>query len=80
MIGYAKSISHLLFAVDILCFTMTTQKSFWAIHDIISDFSSFIGLIVNMVKNYIILSAFVANREGLLQILGFPETSLPLKY
>lgn len=74
------SITHLLFIVDVLCFAKANQKSMMAIKHVINDFQPFIGLQVNVRKGSFTFSMVVIDRQCLLDIMGFTEGALPIRY
>lgn len=53
-IGGAKSMTHLLFVDNILCFTRANRKSFTTINNVVDEFSSFSSLQMNARKSLII--------------------------
>lgn len=75
-----KLVSHLLFIDNVSCFMKATIRSFNAVQSIIHDLSSFTGMQVNVVKSILVFSRSVVDRDALLSILGFQESSLPLTY
>lgn len=56
------------------------MKSILAFKEVLSDFSSFTSLQLNLSNSSLIFSAFVSNHLDLLNIMCFVEGSLPIKY
>lgn len=74
------SISHLLFADDLMLLSSTDQNSVRNIKSILDDFCSFSGLAINASKCQIIFSGSTENREEILSFLGMTEAQLPISY
>lgn len=79
-IGVVDSITHLLLADDVLFFSREGMKSLPASKEVLSDFSSFTSLQLNLSKSSLIFSASVSNRLELLNIMAFVKGSLSVKY
>ncbi|KAL0287048.1 UNVERIFIED_CONTAM: putative ribonuclease H protein [Sesamum radiatum] len=75
------NILNICFADDVLLFCKAHLPSATVIKDALSEFSSLSGLNVNPAKSQIILSrAAQQNKQQLLELLGFQEGFLPVKY
>ncbi|KAL0292825.1 UNVERIFIED_CONTAM: hypothetical protein Sradi_6969900 [Sesamum radiatum] len=71
----------LCFADDVLVFCSGSPQSARIIQSVLTEFAALSGLRPNPTKSQVILSRAVqAGRQNILDILGFPEGSLPLKY
>ncbi|KAL0286791.1 UNVERIFIED_CONTAM: hypothetical protein Sradi_7139300 [Sesamum radiatum] len=73
-------IVYLCFADDVLIFCSGTADSVSLIRDVLTEFAAMSGLQVNPSKSQVILSKSVAHRQHILDIMGFQEGSLPIKY
>ncbi|KAL0378647.1 UNVERIFIED_CONTAM: hypothetical protein Sradi_3170200 [Sesamum radiatum] len=74
-------ILNLCFADDVLIFCSGTLQSVSIIKNVLSEFASMSGLRVNPNKSQIILSkSVISERQGILDLMGFQEGSLPIKY
>ncbi|KAL0292601.1 UNVERIFIED_CONTAM: hypothetical protein Sradi_6983500 [Sesamum radiatum] len=74
-------IINLCFADDVLIFCAGTHQSVSLIKDSLSTFAAMAGLHVNPNKSQIILSKSVrTGRQHLINLMGFREGNLPIKY
>ncbi|KAL0284382.1 UNVERIFIED_CONTAM: hypothetical protein Sradi_7200000 [Sesamum radiatum] len=74
-------ILNLCFADDVLIFCAGTPNSVRIIKSVLTEFAELSGLHVNPGKSTIILSKSVQReRQRILDIIGFQEGSLPIKY
>ncbi|KAL0292778.1 UNVERIFIED_CONTAM: hypothetical protein Sradi_6973600 [Sesamum radiatum] len=74
-------ILNLCFADDVLIFCAGTVNSVRAIKSVLTEFSELSGLHINPGKSTIILSKSVQReRQHILDLIGFQEGSLPIKY
>ena len=76
----ATSISHLMYADDILIFSKANPKSLNAIKTVLEKFSLFSGLEVNASKSSSTFSKVCAENQSLHNILGYTVKSLPITY
>ncbi|KAL0291804.1 UNVERIFIED_CONTAM: putative ribonuclease H protein [Sesamum radiatum] len=75
------NILNLGFADDVLLFCAGHVESVRSIKNILAEFEDMSGLKVNPNKSSIILSKAVrSERQEILEVLGFQEGSLPIKY
>ncbi|KAK4381922.1 hypothetical protein Sango_2921400 [Sesamum angolense] len=75
------NILNICFADDVLLFFKAHLPSATVIKDALSEFSILSGLNVNPAKSQIILSrAAQQNKQQLIELLGFQEGFLPVKY
>lgn len=77
--GGVDSMSHLLFADDILVFGQTTRSSLIAVKEDLDIFSNFMQLQINASKSGVAYSKSCVSRslEG---VINLPTTSFPIKY
>ncbi|KAL0288048.1 UNVERIFIED_CONTAM: hypothetical protein Sradi_7109300 [Sesamum radiatum] len=74
-------ILNLCFADDVLIFCAGTINSVRTIKETLLEFAEISGLRVNPGKSSIILSKSVCrDRQGILDLMGFQEGSLPIRY
>ncbi|KAL0455533.1 UNVERIFIED_CONTAM: hypothetical protein Slati_0892500 [Sesamum latifolium] len=74
-------ILNLCFADDVLIFCARTVNSIRTIKATLAEFAEMSGLHVNPSKSTIILSKAVqGERQAILELMGFQEGSLPIKY
>ncbi|KAL0295349.1 UNVERIFIED_CONTAM: hypothetical protein Sradi_6840200 [Sesamum radiatum] len=74
-------ILNLCFADDVLIFCAGTINSVRTIKATLMEFAAMSGLYVNPGKSTIILSKSVRrDRQGIIDLMGFQEGSLPIKY
>lgn len=74
-----KSVTHLVFADDVLCFTKASPKSLQTLKNILHDFSMLTSMNINWKKSRIFLSASCGEDPTLLEILGCPLKPLLMK-
>lgn len=79
-INGGKSISHLIYADDILIFSKVNPKALQSIKRILDIFSNFSGLEINKEKSSVHYSKVVDSFPYIQEIIGFPVKPLPLKY
>ncbi|KAL0445011.1 UNVERIFIED_CONTAM: LINE-1 retrotransposable element O protein [Sesamum latifolium] len=72
---------NLCFADDVLLFCKGNVQSVQVIKEALTEFAAMSGLHVNPMKSQIILSRSVqSQRQQILDLIGFQEGSLPIKY
>ncbi|KAL0287140.1 UNVERIFIED_CONTAM: hypothetical protein Sradi_7131400 [Sesamum radiatum] len=72
---------NLCFADDVLLFCRGDGQSIQVIKEVLTEFAAMSGLHINPLKSQIILSRSVqSQRQQLIDIMGFQEGTLPLKY
>lgn len=74
------TISHLLFADDLMIFGSADLASTIALNKLLDDFCAFSGLSINLNKSQIIFSGSTRERTGICHILGMPQATLPILY
>lgn len=79
--GGVKSITHLIFVYNIVCFSNANVKSFVTLKAVLHEFSIFSGLQFNARKSALIFhKSCDPVKQQLLLILGFTEGSLSFQY
>ncbi|KAL0288057.1 UNVERIFIED_CONTAM: putative ribonuclease H protein [Sesamum radiatum] len=73
-------ILNLCFADNVLIFCSGTIESVSVIRDVLSEFAAMSGLQVNPNKSQVILSKSVSHRQPRIELMGFQEGILPIKY
>ncbi|KAL0455324.1 UNVERIFIED_CONTAM: hypothetical protein Slati_0871600 [Sesamum latifolium] len=72
---------NLCFADDVLLFCKGTVQSVQVIRDALAEFATMSGLQISPMKSQIILSRSVqTKRQQILDMMGFQEGTLPIKY
>uniref|UniRef100_A0A1D1YFE7 Retrovirus-related Pol polyprotein LINE-1 n=1 Tax=Anthurium amnicola TaxID=1678845 RepID=A0A1D1YFE7_9ARAE len=74
------SISHILFADDLIIFMKDDLGTAHAVADVIAQFGTYSGLHFNCGKSRVYIGAKVSCRRSLPDILGVSESSLPVRY
>lgn len=74
------SISHLMYAEDILLFCKANPRSLLVIKDLLHQFSEFTGLQVNAQKSSIILTKACQDDNSFSNNLDFTRSNLPITY
>ena len=72
--------SHLLFVDDTLVFCDAESNHITALRGILSRFEEMSGLKINLGKSELVPVGDVPNPHELVEILGYRESALPLKY
>ncbi|KAI0493618.1 hypothetical protein KFK09_023737 [Dendrobium nobile] len=78
-VGYI-TISHLLYADDLLVFAKANQDNAHCLNTILSSFASFSGLRVNSSKSKILFSKNSYLDQDISNILNIPISTAPIKY
>ncbi|KAL0295411.1 UNVERIFIED_CONTAM: hypothetical protein Sradi_6837500 [Sesamum radiatum] len=74
-------ILNLCFADDVLLFCKANLQSIQVFKDTLAEFADLSGLKINPIKSQVILSrAATQEKQRILDLLGFQEGSLPVKY
>lgn len=77
----STSITHLLYADDVLIFSKANQKSLRAIKSILAKFTIFSGLeCIDTTKSSITFSKMCEDNSELQEIIGFKCKKLPISY
>lgn len=80
MVNGTKSVSHLIYADDVLVCTKANIKSLKASKEVLGIFSNFSGLDMNEEKSSTYFSKSVEGLTHIQEVLGFCVKALPLTY